>query len=726
MKLLVIGDYGVLVRSLIATVRKADWEVYLLIGKTGRAKKPPKVFEQYLFPYDSESIREIMHSVSPDVVLFMGLYDASFDWSDIQKTSMTFVSGLLNILCAVSDLPDARFFYLSSQEVFSDAQGLADEDTVPDPASERGLLLAHGEDMTARHAQLTGLDATVIRLDHPFGLLENDTEFRTIFETMCIDACAAKTVTVRSLSMFSGLYVADAVEGLYRILAARKRESAVYHLSYARTISEQWLADKIAQLVDQDITVEQELSEDSPAEPGCCGLLCERARDEFGFLARNGYSEVLPQLCRHTQRNLRRILPKADDAKAARRAKNRRWWRRFGKAVWPYLLNAAGAAAAFWLNHVIISGGYSDRVDVLLLYPLLFAGIFGKRQAVFASALSVVYFFHTADNLFETMINYNTYIWVAEVFIVSMLVGHLRDQLETVEVESDEEFSHLTGQLIEMREINESNKNVKRAYEKRLIEYNGSLGRIYKMTSSLNQLQPGEVLFTAAATVAELMDTHDVAIYQVANDRYCRLFSATSAKARSLGRSVVYPELRGISEALRDHRVFINKALDMSLPLMVNGIYDGDKLTYILMIWGLKLENVSLYQANQLTILSYLIMLSVNRADQYLNALTNERFIEGTRVMEAPAFQEMLSLYVSAEQRHLVEYCLLCVDAGDLDVRQADAILRTKTRNTDLIGLYGDGKIGILLPNSTPVDARIVIDRICGAGLNCTLAETEA
>lgn len=725
MKLLIVGDHGVLARSFIATVRKADWEVYLLVGKTGRAKKPPKVFEQYLFPYDSDSIREVILSVSPDVVLFMGLYDASFDWSNLQKTSMLYMSGLLNVLSATSELPGAQFVYLSSQEVFSDAQGLVDESVDPDPVSERGLLLAHGEDMTFRHAQLTGLNATVIRLDHPFGLLENNTEFRTIFEALCIDACQTHKLTVRSDSEFSGLYVADAVEGIYRIMVARDREHRLYHLSYGRTITEHWLADKIAQLSERNVEVELSLDEEA-AENGCCGLLCERARTEFGFVARNGYSEVLPQVFRHTQRNLRHIAPEPPSTRSLRKERRRRWWKRLWKATWPFLLNAAGGVGAFLLHRFLMGGGYNERVDVLLLYPLLFAGIFGKRQAIFASALSVVYAFVHAENLFEMMINYNTYIWVAEVFIVSMLVGHLRDQLELVEVESDEEFAHLTGQLTEMRQINESNKSVKRAYEKRLIEYNGSLGRIYKMTSDLNKLQPGEVLFTAASAVAELMDTKDVAIYQVASDRYCRLFSATSPRARSLGRSVVYPELAGVGEALRDHRVYLNKKLDMSLPLMCNGIYDGDKLTYIIMIWGLKLENVSLYQANQLTILSYLIMLSVNRADQYLNALTNERFIHGTRIMETAAFREMLSLYTSAKRRHLVEFCLLRVELDAQSVTDADALLRTKTRNTDLIGHADGDALYILLPNSTPADAQVVIDRINGGGLRCTLTETEA
>ncbi len=721
MKLLIVGDYGKLARALTTTVSKADWEVYLLQGKTGALEaKPSKIFEQYAFPYDSDGIAEVLSSIQPDAVLWMGLYDASFDWSQLKRAEPAYTAGLINLLAATSALETARFYYLSSQEVFGAAQGAVSEDDMPCPDSERGRLLLHGERMCEEHQRMTGMSSTVIRLDHPYGLLQNRTETRNIMETMCISAYQMGEVTLRSRAQFSALYMADAAEGLYRIIAVPIPAHPIYHLSFEKTIDERWLAEKIRDVSGQKLNIREDYDEDEPRD-ACLSLRNERARDDFGFYARNSYDSVMTHLCRHTRQNLKSIADPIDaDVKACKQQRKAKV-RSFLKSAWPFALNLLLFGPVLWVRSLLTEAGMDGVIDMLLLYALLFAGVYGKRQAIFSSLVAGSYRFLTAENLFDMMIDYNTYLWVAEIFIVSMLVGHLRDQQRIVEDESDEELSYLSSKLTEMNAVNEANKRIKRAYEKRLIEYNGSLGRIYKVTSELNSQQPGEVLFSAAGTVAELMDTRDVAIYQVANARYCRLFSATSEKARSLGRSVAYTELPELGEAMAQHRVFINKRLDMALPLMANGIYDGDQLTFIIMIWGLKLENVSLYQANQLTILSYLIMLSVNRANVYLNALAKERFIEGTHIMESAAYEEMLSLYRSAKGRHLVEFCLLRLGSEGMSAQSLDELLGKKTRATDLIGMDAQGVCHILLPNSTPTDAQLVVDRMRESGLGCDI-----
>ena len=726
MKLLIVGYPGTLAKRLIATVRKADWEVYLLIGKTGTATKPAKVFEQFLFPYDSESIRDVVDSVSPDVVLFMGLYVNCFDWSDLQQTTMAYIAGLVNLLNACDSMLGMRFFYLSSQEVFCPTQGEVDETAQPKPLHPRGLLLEQGEQLCLERRKLRGLDATVIRLDHPYMLLESGDEYKDVFECMCVDACANGEIRYSGVEQrFSGLYLTDAAEGVYRIMAAESRQHAIYHLSCDNLITERELAKRISAELNDAIT----LTETPPAEgtiEGTLHLTCDNAKREFGFRAWYNYDETLPLLVKHTRKNLGKLVPDAEQLRMRRLPRIRKRLHDILGYAKPFLLNILGVAAAAWLRGVLERGGYNDNIDVFLLYSLLFSGLYGKQQAVFASVLSVAYVFLSAEHIFDLMINYNTYIWVAEVFIASMLVGHLRDTLETIKVETEEEVTAVSAKLREMNAINESNKRIKLVYERRLIEYNGSLGKLYKVTAELNALQPGEVLFSAVKSIAEVMETKDVAIYTVANDRYCRLFSATSDIARQMGRSIAYPELTDLYEAVMQRRVFINKKLDPSLPLMANGVFDGDKLTLLIMIWGLKLESLSLYQANQLSILCFLIMLSLNHASAYLKALERDRYVADTRLLEPDAFTELLSLYSKARSQHLVEYTLLRIPGDERTPAQINDVLKTCTRMTDILGLRVGGDVCVLLPNTGDADSPIVIERIRKAGLPCDVAGTEA
>lgn len=75
-----------------------------------------------------------------------------------------------------------------------------------------------------------------------------------------------------------------------------------------------------------------------------------------------------------------------------------------------------------------------------------------------------------------------------------------------------------------MTEINDSNVRMKQIFELQLVNQKDSLGKIYEITSSLDQYGAYEVLFYAAQTISKLMNTEDVAVYTVANQSYARLF----------------------------------------------------------------------------------------------------------------------------------------------------------------------------------------------------------
>ena len=72
MKVLIAGQYGVFLGQLIDIFHKEGWEVYLLTGEGRPSRRRRNVFEQYYFRYDSESVRDIMDSASPDLLLFAG------------------------------------------------------------------------------------------------------------------------------------------------------------------------------------------------------------------------------------------------------------------------------------------------------------------------------------------------------------------------------------------------------------------------------------------------------------------------------------------------------------------------------------------------------------------------------------------------------------------------------------------------------------------------------
>ena len=187
---------------------------------------------------------------------------------------------------------------------------------------------------------------------------------------------------------------------------------------------------------------------------------------------------------------------------------------------------------------------------------------------------------------FEVLLDTNTYVWIAQLFIVGMAVGYLRDQIKKLKKEHVDEKDFLSLQLHDIQDINTTNVRVKDALETQIVNQNDSVGKIYKITSTLDQYSPEEVLFYAAEMVSNLVKSKDVSIYVVSNSQFARLFSATSDKARTFGNSLRYGELGEMYDVIKNKEVYINRKLDEKYPMMANAIFDdNDKIQIIVMVW---------------------------------------------------------------------------------------------------------------------------------------------
>ena len=133
---------------------------------------------------------------------------------------------------------------------------------------------------------------------------------------------------------------------------------------------------------------------------------------------------------------------------------------------------------------------------------------------------------------------------MAQLFILGMVVGYMRDQIRYIKEKDKEEIGYLNGQLGDMIDINERNVRMKHMFERQIVNQKDSLGKIYAIVSELDQYGPEEVLFYAAHVLSHLMDTPDAAIYTVVNGDYARLFSFTSDTAKKMGNSIKYTDMK--------------------------------------------------------------------------------------------------------------------------------------------------------------------------------------
>ena len=396
------------------------------------------------------------------------------------------------------------------------------------------------------------------------------------------------------------------------------------------------------------------------------------------------------------------------------------------RSLIPFVENLVMFIPAFMLNNRAVGSEYFANLDSYQLYVLLFAIVYGQQQAIFSAVLAVAgYCFRQmyGRSGFEVMLDANTYVWMAHLFILGLVVGYMRDQIKKLRLENVQEKEFLSTQLSDIQDINGSNVRVKDALETQMVNQNDSVAKIYNITSALEQYSSEEVLFYAAEMLSKLMKSKDVCIYTISNADYARLFSFTSDKARVLGNSIKYPDMEEMYSILKQQKVFINRQMDERYPMMANAIFENDNMQMILMVWTLPWERMTLGQANQLVVVSALIQNAVLRANRYLSILEDQRYMEGTNMLEQKAFEALMNAYLTAQNRGLTECAVLKVETPPETYREAGVQLVKKLRQSDYLGIFSDGGLYALLSNTSKEDAQFVINRFAECGYDSHLME---
>lgn len=709
--------------SLVGKIKKEGHRIYVLTGSRDQMVQYPHVFEKYCFSYDSDCIREICESVNPDVVLFLGAYDTNFTVGQNKQNAVAYAAGLLNVLSAFAALGRGKFIYLSSEQVYQVSQSTDIRELDPVTAEDDwSLALAQGEELCLNYYYNKSLDVIILRMDHIYEIPKQLSDIHETCGAMCLEALRSGEIHANEGQRFSMLFVDDAAEFIYQVIHKREHRWPLYNVSSGEVISGMALAEMIQRLFLQgEIRV---ISEETETDISIV-LNSRPFAEEFGIRIFHPIEQIVPRIVKYMKQH----KPDFELKQTRRESFFSRLTGRIGALVevlLPFIENLVCFIPFFMLNNRAVGSEYFAKLDFYLLYVLLFAVVYGQQQATFSAILAVAgYCFRQMYDRsgFDVLLDYNTYVWVAQLFIVGLVVGYMRDRIHTLEMESRHEIGFLSDQLVDIQDINQSNVRMKNVLETQIVNQNDSFGKIYEITSTLERYAPEEVLFYAAEVVSRLVDSPDVAIYTVANRSYARLFSATSKQARCLGNSIEYVKYEKMNDCLQNRKVFINREMDEQYPLMANAIYSEDEMQLILMVWGIPWERMTLGQANMLVIIGYLIQNAVVRANRYLAALEQQRYLEGTHILGTEAFRALASAYLVAWRKGLTECAFIKVDVPEEQVQEAGKVLGRLMRQSDFLGQLEDSGLYALLSNTSNADAEFVLNRFNDAGYSSHVIE---
>lgn len=669
MNVLLIGGSRSLINSLIVKFKKEGHRIFLLTGDRYKKQKYEPVFERYNFAYSSENLQEIMESVRPDITIYTGAFDPNYRWMSEERETVRFTSDLMNVLVAYSTIRMGKFIFLSSHEVYEGYhENALTEDIPPETTGYRGTTLIQAEEICNNYRKNWKLDLLILRLDHLFCIPESAPEIHSVCARMCLESMRDGCISADSNHEFAMLYEQDAVEFIFQIVKSREHKFYLYHLSSDCVISEVELAGRIQKCLNNGSSIVTVSKYDKR-----CILSGKRFQEEFGMHTIFELDEIIGQTIDYMRKHEERF----DKYQESRDS----WWKILWKkwkwvfqVIVPFVENLLCFIPFFMLNNRMTDSAYFTNLDPYLLYVLVFAIIYGQQQATFSAVCAVAgYLFRQMYQRtgFEVVLDYNTYVWIAQLFILGLIVGYMRDQIRMIRRESLEMEEHLTGQIADLQEINATNVRIKAAMEQQLIGHQDSIGKIYQITSRLEQQMPD--------------------IYQ----------------------------------ELAERRVYINKAMAEEYPLMATAIYEEEEIRLIIMVWGLSWEHMTLGEANFLTVVSYLIQNAVLRAQRYIKALEEARYREGSEILEPEAFESLVRAYEHAQGRNLTQYTLLCVSEQPERYKKICSDMRGLLRSTDYMGMRADEKLYVLLTNTGRTDAVFVEQRFEKKGYPVVAVEIE-
>jgi hypothetical protein len=397
----------------------------------------------------------------------------------------------------------------------------------------------------------------------------------------------------------------------------------------------------------------------------------------------------------------------------------------------PYIENLACFIAVFLAAIFLKDSRFFSRIDLFLLYVMLFAVLYGQTQATVSAFLSILSLLIPAlrsGSMAAVLMDYGTYVWIAQLFIIGLAIGYLKDRLNEQRDEAKVDHEYMTTQVEDIRDINSTNSRVKDTLETQLINHENSVTKIYEVTSELNQYNSVDILFKATEVICRIMGSRDVSVYILhEGSRYARLFTATSERARQYGKSFIFDEEAGdMHEAFVTRRPYLNKNWDPKYPSLANLVYEGDVNHFIIMVWNLPLEKLNQGQANLLKVICLLTKESVFRAQRYYEMIRNEQHVPDTDVLLREPFRHMVDIYDEAASRRLTDFMVLRVMLLPEGIKATAEVLREHIRPNDYLGLgLRRDAVYVLLSNATPAEGENVIKRLASFGITSVNANHE-
>lgn len=697
MKILLVGRGDRFSAQIIDRHVKEGHEVSIVSQQNFTLLNKPKLkYSWYDYPADSMNLDRVFSNLKPQHVIFTGRLFGDEDWVYGPETTH-YLGDVLNALnLSVKHRVD-KFIFCSSTEVYRpNPEEAIKEESVRNPSSYKGVLLAQAEALVEEFHDHYALTTVILRFGDVYGYHPAE-HCRDFFSNLVNELNRLDNVTVNVNKVVYPVHVSDAVDALFRCNG--NTPSTVYNVASSRAVELMPVAVALKDRfgVNPSLIAEKGSKQAIPVE-------VKRIKSEMEWSEFHTLEETIQTLI------LDQPQAKADrvDAKATKTPSN------------PVLLHLIENVVFFivvvTLTELFKNHSVLRNVDLMTIYIISIALFFGIRQSILSIVLTFGYYLAglqlSFGNFINVVLNADTFLKLAQYIFMGVVVGYTVDQFKTSLSQQSIEKEFLENEYAELKAINDDNVMIKHQYEKRLISYKTSLPRLYSITNQLDSLNP-EVLYSSIIKVlVDVLETDSVSVYSYdMRSGFARLIGAKHDEAVFMGKSFRLTDHKELEQKLFNNDVFVGSQWADGLPAMAAPIFHKGNIIAIILIKSMAFESLNLYQVNLLRTLTALISSSFIRAYQYEEKVRNEKYLNGTDIMVPIAFAQLVELKHQDAQQSIAQYTLLRFkDNGDpIPLYQG---LMNLFRSTDTFGLDQQNRLYVLLRNTSVQDVEVVETRL--------------
>lgn len=721
-KVLIIGEYGFMVNHLIDRLHREKCDIYTIAGARTKEKanKLPghTVFE---FSSDSVAVKYIMQCIKPDVVIFMGAQDDSYNWNN-DTTFTRYTADLNNILIWAKTNMVKRFIYLSTMELYEgDYENPVTEDTNPVVKEFKHLTIYNGEFLCKLYDDDI-MHVNVLRMPVVYGPSHYTYEKLNIIEKMFFDAKRKGKISLSGLGSYMVIYVSDAVDAIYKLMTAKKCKQYVYHVRGNEVTTDREILDIIKK--DYNISSQLEGKIDKKRKISLDGGKFE---DEFFYSPHIDLCSGLKRIAEFIEENYQELEAKARTEEEGVKKEQKKKEKENLKIILANgrktLENIALFIIIFLLNSQFGSFAIFSNIDLMFFYVMLIALSFGVGQSVFAVILA------TCGNIYLNMkemgigltsvlSQYPIIFQFLAYFILAIITSYTILLNKQKVEQKEEELEDLQEEYELIYDVNKTNIEIKKVFEDRLINYGDSIGKIYNIVSELDLLDPEKIAVASLEVVRKIMNVSDVCIYKAAKDGYYHFIEATTEDAKIMKRAVLlddHPELKQILEA---GDIFVNHKIGDELPRMAAPIHSDNKMIYIIMLWNMEFEQLNTYQKNLFLVLAKIITSSLKKGYQYEEVGRLQNYYENTDILFPNVFNQQVLDKMKGISYDQSGYSIIRIDSEGRSMEEMSNRLRMLVRDEDKIGKIKDEDPNIyLLVHAGPSEVSFVVEKLNKNGI---------